>query len=233
MLKRSCLNLAWVLLLSSTIVGEARVLENSTTMKTKNEMTPLRVQGQVVKVELSREDARSIVFNLRLRLELVNAGDRPIILLRHPIWLGALTLARSEEDARAYKYFYQSSAWPSVSGGPEWKALRQRLDQQNPPAELTRAVNPGTAFQYETDTVLYIEKQGNFDKTSQPWDAIRLASPVWLQVSLEIWPVNVEPKVDPNNLEFGRMLQQRWCQFGHLQIERVTSEPIQLNFPKS
>lgn len=233
MLKRSCLDLAWVLLLSSTIVGEAHLLENSTTKKTKKEMTPLRVQGQVVKVELSREDSHSIVFNLRLRLKVVNAGDRPIILLRHPIWLGALTLARSQEDARAYKYIYQSSAWPSVSGGPEWKALRQRLDQESPPAELTQAVSPGSAFQYETDTVLYVEKRGNFDKTSQSWDAIRLASPVWLQVSLEIWPVNVEPKVDPNNLEFGRMLQQRWRQFGQLQIERVTSEPIQLKFPKS
>jgi hypothetical protein len=229
---RSCLGLALVLLLSSTIVGQAHVLENSTTKKIKNEMTPLHVQGQVVKVELTLEDAHSIVFNLRLRLELVNAGDRPVILLRHPIWLGALTLARSQEDARAYKYIYQSSAWPSVSGAPEWKALRQRLNQQNPPAELTQAVTPGNAFQYETDTVLYIEKRGNFDKTSQPWDAIRRASPVWLQVSLEMWPVNVEPRVDPNILEFGRMLQQRWRQFGQLQIERVTSEPIKLDFPK-
>jgi len=233
MVRRSCLPLAWVLLLSSAIVGEAHVFANSTTRKTRNEMTPLRVQGQVVKIELSREDAHSIVFNLRLRLELVNAGDRPIILLRHPIWLGALTLSRSPEDARAYKYIYQSSAWPSVSNGPEWKALRQSLDQRNPPAELTQVVSPGNSFQYETDTVLYIEKGGNFDKTSQPWDAIRLASPVSLRVSLEIWPVNVEPKVDPSNLEFGRMLQQRWRQFGQLQIERITSEPIQLNFRKS
>lgn len=232
MLKKSCLALALVLLLFSTIVGGPHVLENSTTRKTKNEMTPLRVQGQVVKVELSREDAHSIVFNLRLRLELLNVGDRPIILVRHPIWLGALTLARSQEDARAHKYMYQSSAWPSVSGGPEWKALRQRLDQPKPPPELTKAVTPSNAFQYETDTVLYIEKRGNFDKTSQPWDAIRLASPVWLQVSLEIWPVNIEPKVDPNNLEFGTMLQQRWRQFGQLQIERVTSEPMQLNLLK-
>lgn len=231
MVKRTCLRLAWVLLLSSTIVGEAHAFENSLTRKTKNEMTPLRVQGQVVKIELSREDEHSIVFNLRLRLELVNTGNRPIILLRHPVWLGALTLARSQEDARVYKYIYQSSAWPSVSGGPEWKALRQSLDQRNPPAELTQAISPGKSFQCETNTVLYIEKRGNFDKTSQPWDAIRLASPVWLQLSLEIWRVNVEPKVDPNNLEFGRMLQQRWRQFGQLQLERLTSEPMQLSFP--
>lgn len=232
MLKRTYLALAWVLL-SSTIVGEVQVLGNSATRKTKNDTTPLRVQGQIVKFEFSQEDAHGITFNLRLKLELVNAGDRPMILLRYPIWLGALTLARSQEDARTHKYIYLSTTWPSISRGPTWKALRQKLNQQHPPAELTQAVSPGNAFQYETDEVLYIEKRGSFDKTSQPWDAIRLASPVWLQVSLEIWPVNVEPKIEPTNLEFGRMLQKRWRQFGQLQIERVISEPIQLNFPKS
>lgn len=233
MVRGSCLRLACVLLLSLTIVGESRLIGDSTAMKTKNEMTPIRLRGQVAKVEFSREDAHSIIFNVKLRLELVNAGNRPVILLRHPFWLGALTLARSPEDAKGYKYIYQSSTWPSVSGAPEWKALRQSLDQRNPPSDLTRAVGSGETFQYETDSVLYIEKQGNFDKTSQPWDVIRRSSPVWLQVSLEIWPVNVEPKVDPNHLEFGEMLQRRWQQFGQLQLERLTSEPMQLSFPGS
>jgi hypothetical protein len=231
MVRRFCFYLACVL--SLTIIGESRVPENGTAMKRENQMTPLRLRGQVAKVGLSREDAHSIVFDVTLRLELVNTGTQPVILLRHPFWLGASTLALSPEDARTYKYIYQSSAWPSVSRAPEWKVLRQSLDQRNPPADLTRAVGPGETFQYETDTVLYIEKPGSVDRTSQPWDAIRLASPVWLQVSLESWPVNVEPKVDPNHLEFGEMLQRRWQQFGQLQLKRLTSEPMQLSFPGS
>lgn len=231
MVRRFCFYLACVL--SLTIIGESRVPENGTAMKRENQMAPLRLRGQVAKVGLSREDAHSIVFDVTLRLELVNTGTQPVILLQHPFWLGASTLALSPGDARAYKYLYQSSAWPSVSRAPEWKALRQSLDQQNPPADLTRAIGPGETFQYETNAVLYIEKRGSFDKTSQPWDAIRRASPVWLQVTLEVWPVNAEPKVDPNNPEFGRMLQQRWRQFGQLQLERLTSGPMQLSFPKS
>jgi hypothetical protein len=227
------LGLACVLLLSLTVIGGSRVIEDCAAMKTENEMTPLRLRGQVVKVERSREDAHSIVFEVGLKLELINAGNRPVILLRRPFWLGATTLARSPEDARAYKYLYQSSAWPSVSGAPEWKALRQSLDQRNPPADLTRVVGSGEIFQYDADAVLYIEKRGDFDKTSQPWEVIRGTSPIWLQVTLETWPVNVEPKVDPSHLEFGEILQRRWQQFGQLQLERLTSEPMQLSFPKS
>jgi len=44
---------------------------------------------------------------------------------------------------------------------------------------------------------LYVEKAGSFDRVSQKWETIRQASPAWLQVTLEMWPVNIEPRVDP------------------------------------
>jgi hypothetical protein len=187
-------------------------------------------------MNLASEDNHGIEFHLKLSLELFNSSSRPVIILQRKPWLGSITLARSCEDAAAYKYLYLSSAWPSVYRGgkdSEWQDLQQHLDQKNPPSDLTRTLRPQESFSYETDAVLYIEKRGNFDKTSQPWDVIRRSSTVWLQVSLEIWPVNVEPKVNPNNPEFGRMLQQRWRQFGQLQLEPLTSEPMQLSFPKS
>jgi hypothetical protein len=236
MVRGNCVYLACVLVLSLSMIGVSHVLEDSGAMKNENERTPLRLRGRVVKVELSRQDAHGIVFDLRLSLELVNTSKQPVILLRRPFWLGSITLARSPEDAAANKYIYLSSAWPSVYRGgehSEWKNLQQRLDQQSPPPDLTRILAPGESFLYETDATLYIEKPGSVDKTSQPWEIIRRASPVWLQVTLETWPVNVEPKVNPDNPEFGRMLQYRWQKAGKLQLEHLTSEPMQLSLPTS
>jgi len=97
-------------------------------------------------------------------------------------------------------------------------------------ARLAWTIAPGESLPYETNATLYIEKAGSFDKTSQSWDTIRQASPVWLQVTLETWAVNIEPRVDPKNLEFGKMLRRRWQQVGELQLEHLTSEPMLLDF---
>jgi hypothetical protein len=191
---------------------------------------PLCLRGKVSKVELIRENKHSIVFDMKLQLEFVNTSDKPVIIMQGSYWLGAKTLARSPEDAANYKYLYGSGHWASVSGAPEWRELRKRLDQPSPPPDLTRILAPNESLPYEADVTLYIEKAGSLDKTSQSWDVIKQASPVWLQVTLETWAINIEPRVDPNNLEFGKMLQQRWRQFGELQIERLTSEPMPLDF---
>lgn len=230
MIRELRIYLSCVLLLSLSIIGVAHVLNNVVAMKAESETTPLCLRGRVVKVELMREDKHSIVFDVKLRLEFINTGDMPIIILQREFWLEAKRLARSAEDARANKYLYLSSQLPSVSTSPEWKELRRHLNQPSPPPDLTRVLAPGESLPYETNATLYIEKAGSFDKTSQSWDTIKQASPVWLQVTLEMWAVNIEPRVDPQNLEFGKMLQRRWQQVGKLQLESLTSEPMPLDF---
>ncbi|MCU1266965.1 MAG: hypothetical protein JWM21_3283 [Acidobacteria bacterium] len=225
-----------VLLLALLLAGSGRLATLpliGATMKVTREAGHLRLRGRVLGVTLAGEDKHGIEFHLRLSLELINSGPKPVIILQRKPWLGSITLARSPEDAAASRYLYLSSAWPSVYRGgkdSKWENLQQRLDQRGPPPELTRTLRPGETFQYETDATLYIEKRGNFDKTSVPWDEIRRASPTWLQVTLETWPVNIEPTVDPNHPEFGMMLQRRWWQFGQLQLERLTSDPMLLDF---
>jgi hypothetical protein len=197
------------------------------------EKKAFHLRGSVASIRLVREDNHSITFDVKLNLEFINTSETGVIILQRGFWLGATTLARSPEDAAAHKYLYSSSHWPSVDTSPEWGKLRQRLDQPSPPTDLTRVLVPGASLPYETGATLYIEKPGSFDKTSQSWNTIKQASPVWLQVTLEMWPVNLEPKVDPDNSEFGKMLQRRWQQFGALPVGYLTSEPMRLKFPTS
>jgi hypothetical protein len=176
-----------------------------------------------------RENDYSIVFEVMLDLECTNKSDKPVIILRREFWLGAKTLARSPEDATLNRFLFASSHWPSVSTSPEWVELRRRLDQPSPPQDLLGLFASGETLPYETRVSLSIEKAGNFDKTSEKWDTIKQASPVWLQVTFEMWPINIEPTLDPDNPVFGKMLQRRWQQYGELQVERLTSEPIKLD----
>lgn len=221
--------LAAMLLLLSCIGGGARSINDGMTMKKQRDKRLLCLRGRVADVKLARENNHSIVFDVKLNLEFTNTSDKPVIIFQREFWLGAKTLARSPEDSAAHKYLYVSGQWPSVSTSPEWGELRQRLDQPNPPQDLTRVLAPGESLPYEASVTLYIEKVGSFDKTSQRWDTIKQASPVWLQVTLEMWPVNIEPHVDPENPGFGKMLQRRWQQYGRLQIDQLTSEPMQLD----
>lgn len=216
------------LLLLSSSIGNESFTRGGLILRKDCDKKSLCLRGKVVDVKLVHENKHSIVFDVKLNLEFSNYSRTPIIILQQEFWLGATSLARSPEDATAYKYIYISGHWPSVSTSPEWKALRQRLNQPNPPQALTLVLGEGKSMSYETSTKLYIEKAGSFDKTKQSWEIIKQASPVWLQVTLEMWPVNLEPSVDINSPAFGKMLQRRWRQHGVLQLERLTSEPMPL-----
>jgi hypothetical protein len=218
---------ATLLLLSGVMEG-AHLINSSSTPQKDCDKKPLCLRGKVVGIKLVRENKDSIVFDIKLSLEVSNLGDKPVIILQREFWLGATALASSPRDAAAYKYLHTSGHWPSISTSPEWKALRRCLNQSAPPPDLTRVLKPGESQPYETSTSLYIEKAGSFDKTKQSWDTIKQASPVWLQVTLEMWPVNLEPRGDMDNPGFGKILQQRWQRYGVVQLGRLTSEPMQL-----
>lgn len=221
--------IAAVLLLLSSLTDAGRSIKGAASMKKERDKSLLSLRGRVSDVKLVRENDDSIVFDVTLNLEFTNNSDKPVITLHREFWIGAKTLARSPEDAAAYKYLYASSHWPSISASPEWGGLRQRLDQPSPPPDLMSVLAAGETLPYKARVTLYVEKAGSFDKTSQKWDTIKQASPVWLQVTLEMWPINIEPRVDPENPAFGKMLQQRWQQYGELQIDRLTSESMNLD----
>lgn len=231
------MKIAWFLfcltLLPCVSVGSRGFYKTGKQMADESRRKSLSLRGRIADIRLVEENNHSVRFKLNLALEFVNNSHKGIILLRQDYWLGAETLAISPEAAAEHKFIYSSSHWPSVYSAPNWIELRKKLDKPSPPTDLTRIIAPGESFAYETEAMLYIQKRGSSNKTNQIWEEIKLLSPTWLQVTLETWAVNIEPRVDPQNPQFGKELQQRWKQFGELYLERLASEPMPLAFPAS
>jgi hypothetical protein len=222
-----CLGLIFNLFFLLGILANGQGLTDGGRIQPEGE--PFVLRGKVSETVAVREDRQSIVLKLKLSMEFVNQHDKPIIILRRKFWQGAEMIGRTFEEARSSKYLYAFTHWPSVDGSEEWERMQQSLDQPEPPTEFTAKLLPGETYPYGTEITLYFEKAGSFDGSRQRWDKILQASPVWLQVSLEMWPINLEPDVNPANPSWGKWLQRRWQSFGILWLNRLTSEPMRLD----
>lgn len=191
---------------------------------------PLILEGQVTKLEKDGEDSDSIGFRASILLTFKNVGTKPVIIYRHNLWLGAISLSRTIDDAHANRFLLDKSAWPSIWGRNSRSNLYKALDQPSPPTDFTLVISPGQSWEYQTVATINIDQKDVPDGRSYTWDEIRNSSPVWLQVTLEMWPVNAEPKVDPDNPEFGMTLRRRWKRSGELWLNSLTSEPMLLDF---
>ena len=86
----------------------------------------LRLTGEVIKLEKVSEDASQIGVDVSLRLTISNPGNESVIVViyRKKLWLGAVEIARSVEDASSNKYLYRDSAWPNNWGQSDRLELR-------------------------------------------------------------------------------------------------------------
>jgi hypothetical protein len=197
----------------------------------KNEKPELRVRGRVLEAALRSTDTCCVVIDLKLKLEFFNDGERPLILLSREPWIVGELFSVSDEDARAGKFIYSNYHLPSILRAPgnKWEQLEHQLDQPTPPESLTRILSPGETWGYETDTWWTIDKKENYEGRSESWDSIKQHSHVWLSLEFEMWPVNVEPRVNPSKLAFGKKLRHRWRESGVLRLDSIRSEPMELN----
>lgn len=222
-----------VFLLALVLIG-LMSLSNARAFKgaaANEESSMLKLKGQLLEFRLVSEDQSQIRFYVKLRLTFVNTANEPVILLQQQFDVGAELLARNCEDAKVEKYLYSSAHWPSVSKAPEWASWRRKLDTESPSGDLVSLLPPGGSLSAEVETAINIEKAGSFDRTSKPWDEINRTGTVCLQVVVQTWPINLETNRNPDHLEFGETLRKRWSSHGRLQLDRLTSEPIELSFP--
>lgn len=182
--------------------------------------SPLRVRGEVIggKKSVEKGDA---VYDLRVRLEFVNAGRKPVILLRGAYgegewWPLNRMLARSTRDLADGKAFYAAGTSPGLSGSPSWEALRRSLDQPTPPGDLTQVIPPDGSYPYVVNTFVVVA------------DGERLPDTVWLQLTFQMWPFSLERSAY-GTYTFGERLRRRWAKSGTLLIDHVRTEPIRLD----
>lgn len=223
-------SLCWVLLLICNLSGAAHS-QVTATSGTRTKMLLLR--GRVESVEVKEIDRSSALIDVKLKMEFVNVGVRPIIFLkREPLFPGG-ALARKPDDFEVGNVLAADAGWPSNEISPEWATLRASLDKSSPPQNETRLLMPGESWPLDTSVRLIVPTDPSKSISSRKKESlatIEQLSSVWLRVVCEVWPWNVEPLTDDRSkLKFGRKLQQRWRQSGVLWLDVVYSEPIKFD----
>jgi len=195
----------------------------------------LSLRGRVESVEIKEIDRSSAVIDIKLKMDLVNTGVTPVILLRRePLFPGG-ALARKPDDFRMGNVLAADAGWPSNDISPEWTTLRTNLDKPKPPADETRILMPNESWPIQTSVRLIVPIDPSkytslSSRKKESLATIRQLSPVWLRVVCEVWPWNVEPlTADRNKLEFGHRLQRRWKDIALLWLDEIYSEPIMLD----
>lgn len=223
--------------------GSGSVYKLKTETAVSKERKDLLLTGNVLATRCERTEKAYIRCKIDLSLDFINQGAHPIIILQphgeYEFWQGARSLALTKADSETNNYVYSAAAWPSFYKTEMYQQLAQDLDQANPPANFTRVIAPGESWNWKTTIQLGLAEDNTCSGSigvEIGWNEIKkLSSPVWLKVSYEMWPFNVE------NFKkgLGGHLRERWRSYGTLYLEEksdqiwfahVTSEPIGLDF---
>ncbi len=202
----------------------------------------LALRGKVVSVEIIdyTASAASALIIVRLKLEIVNTGARPLILLKTPPLFVGAALGRKPEDFSIEDLFSSKDLTydylgPAISKSPEWAVMRMRLDQPSPPLNLTRILKSGQSWRLKTTVAISVPtdlKRYTFSRRKETLQALLQASPVWIQALGETWPPDLWD-TEKYKVGFGRELQQRWKDKGLLWIDGLRSEPMLLDLKKA
>lgn len=201
----------------------------------------LVLRGKALKTWTDRSLANYVDLRIDVALNFVNVGSAPIIMMRpwqdERFWHGGSTLGTTLQNSQSHKLVYDDAAWESISGDDSYRRLSRDLDQREPPPTLTRVLKPGDSWDWQTTVTLRFEASVNHRYPRVPtWEEMKTQpSPLWLRVSFEMWPFNVE-YFKPN---LAAQLQKRWrkvgwlwigYKFGRMHLARLASEPIELDW---
>lgn len=206
----------------------------------------LVLTGNLSDVICGRSENGYIQCDASLNLEFANRDSGPLIILQpsgeYSFWHGGTSLALTRAESEAHEFVYNRVGWPSFYHSPVYRQLAEQLDQPSPPAEVTRIIPPGNSWFWNTTVSFSFAAENTCDGVGGSrigavigWREIeKLSMPLWMRVSYEIWPFNVENF----KRDLGGKLRKRWKDHGDLYLEEksqqywsahITSEPIQLD----
>jgi hypothetical protein len=195
------------------------------------------LKGNVESIEVNRSIKSTVVLNIKLKLELINNGQKPLIFLtaKKPILVG-VSLAKSETDLIAGKILVKDYYGPSAESSAEWKRLRDLLNKSKIPGDQIRVLIPSESVPlnplYESVSMAMPTESGmnSFIPRREKWETIHALSIAWIRAICDVWPLSLEsPGRERANLSFGKSLQKRWKNSGLLWLTPITSEPIMLD----
>lgn len=230
-------NLATLILIASSML----LASFSVSAQDAENTGGLTLRGRILSVELNRKDKNYVDGELKLSLDFVNESDKPIIILqplgsedeqRYIFWKADVALAKTKEDADAGKYVFSRLMLPSIYPFPVFRQLAERLNQPSPPADVTRILQPGATWTWQTVASFRLGRKAESYSENLGWEEIsRIDSPLWVRVTYSIFPSNVERFRE----NLGAKLQRRWKNYGRLWFDRksthntIISEPMMLN----
>jgi hypothetical protein len=221
-----------VVLVVGSFVYTQLVYGQSQARNSEAESVVLRAKVLSVREE-ALPRASVVAVTVTLKLEFVNTGEKPVILLinRSPLCVGT-TLTRSAAPALGDNILFDEYRGPSVSTTPDWKAFRTTLDQPKPPVGLFHVIKPGESWATDSFVVLRppskLERY-RVDRSPVSRQILKESSPVWLRLKCDVWPFNVEHQPTSGKMRFGRELHKRWQDVGELQLNSLESEPMEVD----
>lgn len=206
------------------IIAVALLLVNNSKA---NDMSGLKLTGQIVNIEISEENEKTIFLKLFLDLKFTNEGTKPIILYWHDFWINSTNLFKKDENKNE-EFLYSNGGLASNSTSSDWFIIQRSLHQEIPPPEITKTLNVGDSVNWKAERGLQIYKKKQSYTANESWKEILKNSPVLLTVELEMFPKNLD-KSDKENNSFGKQLQKKWLESGFLRLEKLISEPISVD----
>jgi hypothetical protein len=186
----------------------------------------LTLTGRVTDVKLLEENPQSIAFEIQLELTLRNQSSATAIFYRDELSVLGPELFTQTKDGQA-ELLHEQFTPSSTDRSPVWNDLRRRLNVPTPPSNLTLTLAGGQSLELNRKVVVRFYKNKYSLAT---WQEIRTRSPLFLRITLEVFPNNLDTDSKPGNT-FGETLQTKWRRFGQLVVEPVRSEPIPIKFP--
>lgn len=198
------------------------------TVHAQSAPTDLQVKGTILSGEITEQESGDIKLTLNLSLDFTNSGKQPVLLIkRKPGIVEEKIIA--DASAAAQKCLFKQETYPSIDRSKEWQFLKTSVDTPSPSSDAIKTLAPNETWTLVTSDWFYIAANGNDYDSNKSWDVIRATSPLWVQVTFETWPKNIEQGPERDERQFGIRLRNRWKSFGDLLLGSVTSEPIPLN----
>ena len=204
----------------------------------KDEACGLVVRGEVSELKVDRSDKNYVRFYATIDAEFINEGTETIILFKPEFddgyWLGGRILSLTENGESIFGYGY----WQSVSGDSSYRKLANKLDVKTPPKDLTVTLKPNESWRLKSGTDVNFsaeEERSTFPKKRSWKEMQEFPSKLWLTVSYEILPWNVEFF----KKDLISKLQERWKKYGNILLERdsgrfnnfiISSSPMMIDF---
>lgn len=190
--------------------------------------TDLQVKGRILSGEIAEQESGDIKLTLNMSLDFTNSGKQPVLLLtRKPGIVEEKIIA--DAFAAAQKYLFKQETYPSIDTSKEWQLLKASVDTASPSSDAIKTLAPNETWTLTTSDWFYIAANRNINDSNKSWAVISATSPLWVRLTFETWPKNIEQGPERDRCQLGNRLRNRWKSFGDLQLGNVTSEPIPLN----